>query len=237
MKKIIVLLTATAIAAMISACSLLQFDTGKVRTIPKPENTAGRHETDNGSGNSDLDEKGKVLQADTEEYMRKMVEDRAKEILAALRDCDLGKLSQYVHPAKGVRFTAYPYVNVNTDQVFGAEEIKGLDPDSGTYLWGSYDGTGDPIELTFSDYFKRFVYDADFINAKEVNISNTDLPSRGNTIDNSFEAYKNSIIIEYYFPGFDPQYEGMDWRSLRLVFEKANEEWYLVGIIHGEWTI
>jgi UDP-N-acetyl-2-amino-2-deoxyglucuronate dehydrogenase len=31
--------------------------------------------------------------------------------------------------------------------------------------------------------------------------------------------------------------EGMDWRSLRLVFEKKNDIWYLVGIIHDQWTI
>jgi hypothetical protein len=37
--------------------------------------------------------------------------------------------------------------------------------------------------------------------------------------------------------GFDPEYEGMDWRSLRLVFEKKNDIWYLVGIIHDQWTI
>jgi (p)ppGpp synthase/HD superfamily hydrolase len=29
----------------------------------------------------------------------------------------------------------------------------------------------------------------------------------------------------------------MDWRSLRLVFEKKNDIWYLVGIIHDQWTI
>jgi (p)ppGpp synthase/HD superfamily hydrolase len=29
----------------------------------------------------------------------------------------------------------------------------------------------------------------------------------------------------------------MDWRSLRLVFEKKDDIWYIVGIIHDQWTI
>jgi hypothetical protein len=44
------------------------------------------------------------------------------------------------------------------------------------------------------------------------------------------------MIVEYYFPGFDPQYGGMDWRSLKLVFSQADGSWNLAGIIHDEWT-
>jgi len=43
--------------------------------------------------------------------------------------------------------------------------------------------------------------------------------------------------VEYHFPGIDPQYGGLDWRSLRLVFQQSGGEWYLVGIIHDQWTI
>jgi hypothetical protein len=45
------------------------------------------------------------------------------------------------------------------------------------------------------------------------------------------------MMIEYYFPGFDPQYGGLDWRSIRLVFVQHGMDWYLTAIIHGEWTI
>jgi hypothetical protein len=44
------------------------------------------------------------------------------------------------------------------------------------------------------------------------------------------------MIVEYYFPGFDLQLQGMDWRSLRLVFTLYDNTWYLVGIIHDQWT-
>jgi hypothetical protein len=29
----------------------------------------------------------------------------------------------------------------------------------------------------------------------------------------------------------------MDWESLRLVFQEEGGVWYLVGVIHDEWTI
>jgi hypothetical protein len=50
-------------------------------------------------------------------------------------------------------------------------------------------------------------------------------------------VYRGDSYSEFYFPGFDPKYDGMDWRALRLVFKKENEKLYLVGIIHDQWTI
>ena len=51
------------------------------------------------------------------------------------------------------------------------------------------------------------------------------------------EYYQSAVVVEFYFPGFDPQYAGMDWRSLRLVFMQQGSDWFLVGIIHDQWTI
>ncbi|MFC7680891.1 hypothetical protein [Paenibacillus sp. GCM10028914] len=46
-----------------------------------------------------------------------------------------------------------------------------------------------------------------------------------------------AVIIEYHFDGFNPEYAGMDWKSLRLVFRLEEGSWRLSGIIHDEWTI
>ncbi|MNW11118.1 hypothetical protein D3C71_2084880 [compost metagenome] len=43
-------------------------------------------------------------------------------------------------------------------------------------------------------------------------------------------------FVEYHITGIDPSVEEMDWRSLRLVFEKIGEDHALVGIIHDQWT-
>ena len=107
--------------------------------------------------------------------------------------------------------------------------------DTTLYHWGRYDGSGDPMDLTFADYFARFVYDQDYAQPEQTSV-NLRL-GQGNSIDNSAQFYPNATIIEYHFSGFDPQYQGMDWRSLRIVLEQHNGQWFVVGIIHDQWTI
>lgn len=243
-RRFTVLLFVLMIILASTACTAFNPDTDKIKVIEKQDSN-GQAAQDKGNGpdkdtgkgtqNSDLDDKGEVLQADTEEYIRSIIEERAMDVLKAIKNYDLEKLSDAVHPDKGVRFTPYTFVDVERDLVFTAEEVKNLANDTKTYLWGYYDGSGDPMNLKFQEYYEKFIYDADFVNAEQTGYNKT--LSYGNAIDNSAEVYKNSIIVEYYFSGIDPKYEGMDWRSLKLVFEKKNDVWYLVGIIHGQWTI
>ncbi|NLX64362.1 MAG: hypothetical protein GX022_06290 [Clostridiaceae bacterium] len=164
-----------------------------------------------------------------------IIKETAREAINALRDKDMEKISKLVHPEKGVRFSPYAFVDVKNDLVFAAADVKDLLSDTTIYTWGSFDGTGDPIELTFEEYYKKFIYDADFANAEQVGYN--EILGKGNTIENSAEVYKDSVIVEYHFSGIDPQYEGMDWRSLRIVFEKFRDTWYIVGIIHDQWTV
>lgn len=106
---------------------------------------------------------------------------------------------------------------------------------SDIYTWGSYDGSGEPIDLIFSDYYDRFVYNQDFANPHIV--GNNQIVQTGNTINNIEEVYPNAQFVEFHFTGFDPQYTGMDWTSLRIVMEEYNSQLYIIGIIHDEWTI
>ena len=98
-----------------------------------------------------------------------------------------------------------------------------------------FDGTGHPIEFTFAEYYDRFVYDQDFANAEEIAF-NQRIAGSGGRINNIEEFYPGSLMVEFHFSGFNPDYLGMDWRSLRLVFVQHGEAWFLVGIVHDEWT-
>ena len=158
---------------------------------------------------------------------------RAGEVVQALQSQDMALVSAYVHPVQGVRFSPYAYVK-DTDLVFSPAQAADLPADSSIYSWGNYAGTGEPIILGFPDYYAKFIYDVDYANAPQVSLNHR--LSGGNSIDNAAEFYPGSMIVEYYFPGFDPQYGGMDWRSLKLVFSQADGSWDLVGIIHDEWT-
>jgi len=171
----------------------------------------------------------------SEEEAKTIIDDRVEKVISALKTRSFPQLSTYIHPRKGVRFSPYAFVDVDQNLIFHSDALRNIITDQEKHTWGTYDGSGFPIELTFEEYFTRFVYDQDFANAK--NISFNRIIGQGNSLNNVFDVYPNAILVEYNFPGFDPQFEGMDWKSLRLVFENEGNTWYLIGIVHDEWTM
>lgn len=159
---------------------------------------------------------------------------QAMQAVTALKYRDMTQLAALAHPTQGVRFSPYAYVQ-DTDLVFTPEQLVGLFADPTIYEWGAYDGSGEPIRLSFADYFQAFVFDHDFTEAEAISL-NARL-GWGNSIDNSREYYSGAMVVEFHFSGFDPEFQGLDWASLRLVFQEYAGRWVLVGIIHDQWTI
>lgn len=165
----------------------------------------------------------------------------AARAILSLRGHDLAELARLVHPVKGVTFSPYTYVRPlqgapgEADLVFSRSQLQGLWSDPAVYHWGTFDGSGEPIDLTFREYYGRFIYDVDFAQPDVIGFDQT--IGQGNTINNIATAFPIALTVEYHFEGFDPQYAGMDWRSLRLVIEEYEGSWYVVGIVHDEWTI
>ncbi len=157
----------------------------------------------------------------------------AETAIRALQAKDMAALSALVHPTAGLRFSPYSFVRPE-HLVFTPEQLTTLLDDPTIYNWGIFDGSGAPIEMTFADYFARFVYSKDFAEAEQVSADQR--LGGGNTIDNSQEFYPGAVVVEYHLPGENPEYGGMDWQSLRLVFQQIDGAWYLAGIIHDEWT-
>lgn len=186
---------------------------------------------DSNKSDYELNEEG-IIKSD---YAKKTIKETADTIINLIKNKDAEKLAGYVHPEKGIRFTPYTTVSVENDVVINKEAMKNFFNDNNLYLWGYYDGRGDEIKLTPGDYYNRFIYTEDFSNAPEIGYN--EVLGGGNMIENQFDVYKNSIVVEYYIPEINPEYEGLDWQSLRLVFEEYEGNWVLVGIIHNQWTI
>jgi hypothetical protein len=158
-----------------------------------------------------------------------------KKILNSIKTKDYRFLANNIHPTLGLRLSPYATVSVSNDVVIKpAELIKMIKEDKKLY-WGNYDGTGDPIDLSTADYFANFVYDVDFINAEKVTLNRS--IATGNSVNNINSVYPQCDFVENYFSGFNKKYEGMDWRALRLVFQKEGSRYYLLGIVHDQWTI
>lgn len=208
------------------------------KDISQNENNIDEKENngkDNGKNNTEIEyeltEKGIIKS----EFAKKIIEEVSNELINAISIKDFKTVSKFTHPVKGVRFTPYTNVSLEQDIVFSQEEIKDFFNNRNVYIWGYYDGIGDEISLTPSQYYEKFIYTENFVNAEDVGYN--EVLSSGNMIENQFEIYDNAIVVEYYFPGFNPDYAGMDWESLRLVFEQYENDWKLVGIIHNQWTI
>ncbi len=159
----------------------------------------------------------------------------SRDILKTLSTRNYKALSGYVHPVLGVGFTPYSYIDLRKDRKFTAKELSNFRQTKKKFVWGDYDGSGEPIKMTIGEYFSRFVYDADFLNKGKVTVNEV-IPT-GNTANNVKEAYPGSDFTDFMIPMIDPQYEGIDWRALRLVFKKEKDKIYLIGVIHNEHTI
>ena len=162
------------------------------------------------------------------------LETTIETTLIALKTQNMELLAQ-VASEKGIRFSPYSYIDTGKNIILKKEEFNAAYTGKTQYVRGIQDGKGDSIILTFKDYLSKFVYDVDFVNLGEKHL-NENL-TRGNSINNIPDVYSGKQTIEYYVPGLDPKYEGMDRRGLTLVFDQENGDRKLIGVIHNQWTI
>ena len=158
-------------------------------------------------------------------------------ILAALKQKNYSSFANFIHPTDGIRFSPYAFVDtVNHIKLSKAAFVSHINKTGQDMIvWGKFDATGDPIRMTLNNYLQRFVYDVDF--AKPEKRSVNDFIGAGNSLNNLLTIYKNCDFTESHFSGFDEKYAGMDWKSLRLVFKEKNKRYFLIAIVHDEWTI
>ncbi|WNS41108.1 hypothetical protein [Paenibacillus sp. MMS20-IR301] len=162
--------------------------------------------------------------------------EAAATVVKALKNGNMETLAAWAHKDRGVRFSPYAYVQTERDIVLSRDELAGAMKDPLKRNWGESAGSGESMTLTFADYYKQYVYDVDFAGLAEILLNES--TSHGTTINNVNEVYPKAThdYVEYYIKGIDPAAEGMDWRSLRLVFEKNGQDPILVAIIHDQWT-
>ena len=230
-KRICALILFFIISVNLNACTTNRREDGLKDNESKLETTDDGMDKNASQGDYDLSQDGIIKP----KIAKELIEEIAEETIYALSIKDAEAISQSVHPVKGLRFTPYTYVSTENDLVFNKGSMENFFKDDQVYLWGFYDGIGDEIKLSPDQYYDEFIYSEDFINAEAVGYN--EILTRGNMIENQFEVYERPIVVEYYFSGFNPEYSGMDWRSLRLVFEEYEDDWKLVGIIHNQWTI
>lgn len=199
-------------------------------TQGKKDEGTNSNQNESSNENENSDSQSQDLAGDD---LKKHILDKGDQIVQALHNQDFKSLATYAHQQKGLTFSPYVYIH-EEDVTISKDELPDFFTKDTTLQWGTYDGSGKPIELTPQKYFEEFIYDKNYLENSEV-IYNEDI-SRGNMKSNLREVYPEGIMVEYHVPGTTDNHN-MDWSSLRLVFIKEDNDWYLVHIIHDQWTI
>ena len=161
------------------------------------------------------------------------IADRSLEALLALRDKDMKTLASLVHPELGLRFAPLSWLSED-DVVISAENVATLLTDPTQYTWGYGFGDDERIEATFADYYDQWLFPHDFLFADALGY-NANI-STGGIIDNSRELYEDAHIVEYHYDGFNPDYGGLDFSTLRIVLAPHNNDYAIVAITNNTWT-
>jgi uncharacterized coiled-coil protein SlyX len=104
---------------------------------------------------SQVIEKLKSLENQQQQSISGNLLSTSLDVLEALDTKDMVALANLSHPLTPVRFTPYAYVNPSTDLSFAASAFQALISDTTIYTWGEYDGSGDPLNLTFDAYWHQ----------------------------------------------------------------------------------
>jgi len=155
----------------------------------------------------------------------------AMRVVRALSESDLGTVDGAIHP--DIDLVISPYSFIDSPQVWKALTPALAFPDS-IYHWGYYDGSGESIRMTFDEYYSSFIYCANFLAVLDTAVNH---PAHfGNSLNNFSELFPEAEFLDFHSEGKE-EYGYLDWKILRLGFQFIDNRWYLVAIIHDEWTI
>ncbi len=157
----------------------------------------------------------------------------AYSVVLCLREADYETLSGLVNPDYGLVLSPYANVNLGSARCLTPEQVVDIGRDREVYVWGTEDGTGEPIQMTPEEYFAAYVYDADYYGAPVITVNR--IAKSGNSLENVQTVFPEGLFVDFYMP---PSEEGgLDWRLLRLVFEDCGGGLKLSALIHSQYTV
>ncbi|SFJ13421.1 hypothetical protein SAMN05421638_2259 [Kaistella treverensis] len=155
------------------------------------------------------------------------------QILDTLKSREIAAFAQFIHPDKGVLFSMYGYVDPATDKHFSRSDFIKYSNTNTKFTWGAKDGTGQQLVLSIQDYLADWVFKKDFSGAAYYfNV----FKGSGNSLNNLKTIYPGAVFTENYIAGTE-EYDGLDWNSLRFVFEKYEGKYFLVAVVNDQWTV
>ncbi len=83
--------------------------------------------------------------------------------------------------------------------------------------------------LSISEYFKSYLYPVDYYDESDVAYINPVNESIYN--GNHYNLFFDPAVVEFFYQDLNSEYHGADFKSLKLIFEEYENEWYLINIV------
>ncbi|HEY4483818.1 MAG TPA: hypothetical protein VI752_01410 [Candidatus Paceibacterota bacterium] len=172
-------------------------------------------------------------QAETPAIGEKEMVSTAKLVLSALRTRDYQRLEELTSPS-GLTLNLTPSLDLRTIHA-GKDEVSELKTNTETYLFGYTDGQGEPINMTTAQFIDKWIYTHDYEKAPQVGVNK--ILGQGNSLNSIIKDVTPREFVSFHYPGIDPQYEGMDWTTIYLIFDQTGGQYKLRAIAKDNWTI
>ncbi len=167
----------------------------------------------------------------------RIVGAQSRAVVRALQANDTRALAAFVHPTRGVRFSPYVHADAG-ERVIQRAQMPYLANHPRKWRWGTYDGEGGDMLLTWNDFRRRALVRRSYLPLASSGAREdfNRLSQNGNVPNNLLDVYPGAIFTRYYLEGADPTFGGLDWRALFLAWRPVGGTWYLVGVANDEWT-
>jgi hypothetical protein len=154
-----------------------------------------------------------------------------QEWQTALASHDAGRLAQLVHPERGLRVRRHWW---NPEVRLSQDEVANLFTSQTSYEWGVADGSGEPIEGSFSQVILPLL-DRDLPAATQ---SGCNEILHGGTagLVQLPDGYQPLNFYSFYRPG-TAEYGELDWGAWVAGIERQQGRYYISYLVHYEWEI
>lgn len=118
------------------------------------------------------------------------------------------------------------YIKVSGGCLYHSEAEIRFMPKSG--------GNGEPIRLTPDQFFKKYLSGGDHRKASPWVGYNKGFEANDADIDQIVKMHPGAVVVDYHYPALDPTTNA--WEDLILILERYEGDWFLIAVIHNEWT-
>lgn len=165
-----------------------------------------------------------------------IIQGNASPEILALMDRTLAALKDPAELATLVGsqgLTLSPFASITEETLTLSKEEIATQADQDRN-WGTTSGEGAAIVLTLNEYLDGVRSRAALVSTVEIGYD--EIIGGGNSINNIAAVFPDATVVEYNHPGTN-FFGGLDWTSVRFVFDDDNGALVLRALVSDQWEI